>query len=87
MLRLTSETRLKKSVEGSFGGLMEVLSQHFPGETEDYTKNLIHDGWCSGPDQRGGLSRKISRHVIARTNLLIQSYALLKTLLDNRGWK
>jgi hypothetical protein len=42
---------------------MEVLSQHFPGETEEYTKNLIHVGWCSEQDRRRAFSRKISRNI------------------------
>lgn len=51
-------------------GLIEVLSQHFPGETEKNKKNLIHVAWCSGQDESRAPSPQIKR-VVPRANLPI----------------
>jgi hypothetical protein len=83
---MMSYTRIEKCVEGSVGGLIEVLLQHFPGETYENKKNLIHVAWCFDQDSSRTPPRKI-RKLITRTDLLIKSYALLKGLLENRGWK
>jgi hypothetical protein len=35
--------------EGSWHGLLEVVSRHLPGGLRNTTKNLNHDSWYPGP--------------------------------------
>jgi hypothetical protein len=51
---------LQKVLKGSGCVLVEVLSQHMPGGTEETTK-LTEDSWCPGRDSNRALLEYVSR--------------------------